>query len=339
MSPHILIIGENVEQHEAHFATRFTVHKLSDKPDRDAYIAEVGDKIEALCLSGGANPRGDKRLLDRLPNLSLAATFGVGVAPGGGILDTEEALRRGIVGTYGPGSNSVSVADLALGFMLELTRKVRHFDQFTRAGQWASTASKGGFTSTISGKAVGILGLGNIGQAVARRCAGFDMTILYHQRHRNDAVPYRYVGSVTELAAASQYLIVCVPDAPETQNMIDAEALAALGPDGYLINVARGAVVDEDALVAALRSQTIAGAGLDVFRNEPKVRSDFFEFDNVVLSPHRAAFTHESTLRMRDMMMENLVAHFEGRVVPNPIPGFEVLAVESARTLAAKRAK
>lgn len=326
MLHHILVFGENVEQHEAHFATRFVVHTVADKADKDAYLAEVGDKIEAVCLSGGANPRGDKRLMDKLPNLSLIATFGVGVAPGGGIFDMAEALKRGILATYGPGSNSVSVADLAVGFMLELTRRFRHFDKFTRDGHWAATGSKGGFTATISGKTVGILGLGNIGQAVAKRCAAFDMDIVYHQRRRNDAVPYRYASSVRELAAAAQYLVVAVPDAPETQNMINADVLAALGSDGYLINVARGAVVDEDALVAALNNKTIAGAGLEVFRNEPNVRADLLAFDNTVLSPHRAAFTHESTLRMRDMMMENLVAHFDGREVPNPVPGFEEIA-------------
>lgn len=335
MTHHILIVGENVEQHEAHFATEFTVHKVSDKPDRDAYIAEIGEKIEAICLSGGANPRGDARLMDRLPNLSLIATFGVGVAPGGGIFDMAEALKRGILATYGPGSNSASVADLAMGFMLELTRRFRYFDQFTRDGKWAATDKKGGFTATVSGKTVGILGLGNIGQALARRCAGFDMEIVYHQRNRNAAVPYRYVSTVRELAAACQYLVVCVPDGPETRNIINADVLAALGPDGYLINVARGAAVDEDALLAALTNKTIAGAGLEVFQNEPNVRTDFFAFDSVVLSPHRAAFTHESTLRMRDMMMENLVAHFAGRVVPNAVPGFE----DIARRTAAKFAK
>lgn len=330
MTHHILIVGENVEQHEAHFASRFVVHKVSDKPDKDTYIAEVGEKIEAVCLSGGANPRGDARLMDRLPNLSLIATFGVGVAPGGGIFDMAEALKRKILATYGPGSNSTSVADLALGFMLELTRRFHYFDQFTREGKWAATGSKGGFTGTISEKTVGILGLGNIGQAIAKRCNGFDMEVIYHQRRRNDAVPYRYVGSVRDLAAASRYLVVCVPDSPETTNIIDADVLRALGPDGYLINVGRGNAVDEDALVAALAAKTIAGAGLEVFKNEPNVREEFLHFDNVVLSPHRAAFTHESTLKMRDMMMANLVAHFDGRMVPNAVPGFEAIAEASA---------
>lgn len=326
MPHHILVIGENVEQHEPHFATQFVVHKLSDKADKEAYIAEVGDKIEALCLSGGADPRGGEELFDRLPNLTLAATLGVGIGPGTGIIDVAEAKKRGIMVTYGPGSNAISVADLALGFMLALARDIIRFDRFTRDGQWAATNSKGGYTTTISGKSVGILGLGNIGAAVAKRCAAFDMEIFYHQRTRNEAVPYRYCGSVRELAEAVQYLIVCVPDAPETRGMVNGNVLEALGPDGYLINVARGAVVDEDALVAALAAKSIAGAGLDVFRNEPNVAAELLELDNVILSPHRAAFTHDATLRMRDMMMENLVAHFAGQPVPNPVPGFEGFA-------------
>ncbi len=323
MPHHILIIGENVEQHESHFASQFVVHKVSDKPDKDAYIAEIGEKIEALCLSGGADPRGGKELLDRLPNLTLAATLGVGIGAGAGIIDVAETKRRGIMVTYGPGSNSISVADLALGFMLALARDIIRFDRFTRDGHWAATNTKGGYTTTISGKRVGILGLGNIGAAVAKRCVAFDMEIFYHQRNRNAVVSYGYCASVRELAEAVQYLIVCVPDAPETRGMVGADVLAALGPDGYLINVARGAVVDEDALVAALTTKSIAGAGLDVFRNEPNVRTELLGLDNVILSPHRAAFTHDATLRMRDMMMENLVAHFAGRAVPNPIPGFE----------------
>ncbi len=324
--PDVLLIGENVESHSDEFAKYFTVHRLTGQPDKAAYLQENGPKIKALCLSGGANPRGDKKLLDQLPNLSIAATLGVGIGVGGGILDVDEAKKRRLVATYGPGSNAASVADLALGFMLALSRRIIPFDRYMREGRWAATGSKGGYTGTLTGESVGILGLGNIGQAIARRCAGFDMAILYHQRTRREDVAYRYYMSPAELAAACSFLVVCVPDSPSTEGMVNAEVLNALGPEGFLVNISRGAVVDEDALVAALDANTIAGAGLDVFRGEPKVQQALLNYENVILSPHRAAFTHEATIRMRDMMIENLRAHFEGRAVPNPIPGFEEFA-------------
>lgn len=328
MSRHLLLIGENVEQHADYFARHFVIHRLTGTPDRAAYLRDVGPMINGLCLSGGANPRGDAALLVKLPNLSIVATFGVGTGAGGGagILDLEAAKARGLVATYGPGSNAASVADLALGFMLALARRLIHFDRFARDGQWAATGSKGGYTTTLTGKTVGILGLGNIGARVARRCEGFEMAVAYHQRTVRQDVPYRYCASAAELAAASQYLVVCVPDSPETRGLVDARVLAALGPEGYVINVARGAVVDEAALMAALRSGAIAGAGLDVFWNEPAIAPELAAMENVVLSPHRAAFTHDSTIAMRDMMLDNLLAHFDGRPVPNPIPGFEAIA-------------
>jgi lactate dehydrogenase-like 2-hydroxyacid dehydrogenase len=322
-SPHVLLIGENVESHATEFAKSFTVHRLSGQADKAAYLRENGQKIEALCLSGGANPRGDKALLDQLPNLSIVATLGVGIGAGGGIIDVEAVKARQLIATYGPGSNAASVADLALAFMLALSRRLISFDRYMRAQRWAATGSKGGYTGTLTGSSVGILGLGNIGQAVARRCAGFDMEILYHQRTRRPDVPYRYCASPAELAAGATFLIVAVPDTPQTEGMVNADVLRALGPDGFLVNVSRGAVVDEEALVKALAANEIAGAGLDVFRGEPKVQEVLLNYENVILSPHRAAFTHEATLRMRDMMIENLKAHFAGRAVPNPIPGFE----------------
>jgi len=328
MSRHLLMIGENVEQHADHFARHFAVHRLTGQPDREAYLRRIGPLIDGLCLSGGADPRGDAALLDQLPNLSIVATFGVGTGAGGGtgIVDVDAARARGLMVTYGPGSNAASVADLALAFMLALSRRLIHFDRFAREGRWAESGSKGGYTSTLTGKSVGILGLGNIGARVARRCEGFDMTVAYHQRTVRQDVPYRYCPSPAALAQACHYLVVCVPDAPETRGLVDAGVLAALGPEGYLVNVARGAVVDEAALMQALRSGTIAGAGLDVFWNEPKIPPALAAMENVVLSPHRAAFTHDSTIAMRDMMLENLLAHFEGRPVPNPVPGFERVA-------------
>jgi lactate dehydrogenase-like 2-hydroxyacid dehydrogenase len=319
--PNLLVMGENVEAHADHLAQYFTIHMVTGQDDAGAYLDEIGPAIDGLAISGGADPRGDAYLFDKLPGLSIVAAIGVGFS----MVDAKEVLRRGILMTHGPGSNADSVADLGIGLMLAVSRRLVYFDDYTRRGAWAETASKGGFTTTPTGKTMGIIGLGAIGSAIARRAAGFDMEIHYHQRTRRSGAGYRYFDNVRGMAAAADYLVVSVPATDETRHMVDAGVLGALGPDGYLINISRGLVVDEDALVAALSSGAIAGAGLDVFQNEPNVRSELTEAENVVLSPHRAAFTHESTLRMRDMLTENLRAHFAGQPVPNPVKGFEHL--------------
>lgn len=323
--PNLLVLGENVLTHVERLARFFSVFDVTGQADPLAWLEEVGPAIEGLAISGGAEPRGDAILFDKLPNLSIVAAIGVGYS----MVDAGEVLKRGILMTHGPGSNTEAVADLGLGLMLAVSRRMVYFDSYTRRGLWAETASKGGYTSTPTGKTIGILGLGAIGSAVARRASGFDMAILYHQRTRRDDVPYLYCESLGDMAEASDYLMACIPATDETLHMVDAGVLAALGPDGYLINISRGLVVDEDALEAALASGAIAGAGLDVFQNEPNVRPALAQAENVVLSPHRAAFTHESTLRMCDMLIANLRAHFAGKPVLNPVQGFEHLMVKS----------
>ena len=321
MTNKILLIGENVESHAEYMAREFEVHTLTGKPDREAYLAEIAPEIEGLCISGGANPRPNGDLLDRMPKVSIVASLGVGAT----MIDVPDLKQRGIIATIGPGSNAVSVADFALGLMLAVTRRMVYFDRYTREGKWASTGTKGAYTTTITGKAVGIVGLGAIGSRVAKRCQGFEMELLYHQRTRNEDVGYRYVDSVLDLAAEADYLVICCPGTPETRHLVDADVLKALGPGGYLISVSRGTVIDEAALVTALQDGTIAGAGLEVFEFEPDPSPELFEMENVVLSPHRSAFTIEATTLMRDMMMANLRAHFAGKPVPNPVPGMEEL--------------
>jgi len=322
--PNLLVLGENVEAHAEHLAQYFTIHMVTGVKDRDAHLEEIGATMQGLAIAGGADPRGDADLFDKLPNLTIVAAIGVGYS----MVDAKEVLRRSILMTHGPGSNAASVADLGIGLMLAVSRNIVYFDAYTRRQAWAQTASKGGYTSTPTGKTMGIIGLGAIGSAVARRAAGFEMDILYHQRTRLADCQYRYFADVQNMAAAADYLMICVPATDETRYMVDADVLAALGPKGYLINISRGLVVDEDALAAALSSGVIAGAGLDVFQNEPHVRGEFTGADNVVLSPHRASFTTESTLRMRDMLCENLRAHFAGLPVPNPVKGFEHLMAD-----------
>ncbi|NQV56218.1 MAG: 2-hydroxyacid dehydrogenase [Rhodospirillales bacterium] len=320
--PKILVIGENVEAHVDYLAHYFNLYLVTGQADVDAYLDEIGQDIEGLAMSGGAIPEGRAPLFDKLPNLSIVAALGVGAS----MIDDKELLRRGILMTNGPGTNAIAVADLGIGLALAVNRRIVHFDAYTRGGIWADTGTKGGYTTTMSEKRAGIIGLGTIGSAIAKRCVGFDMEILYHQRRVNGGVPYSYCASAKELAENSDYLFVCCPATEETHHMVDGGVLAALGPGGYLINVSRGLVVDEDALIAALQSDVIAGAGLDVFQNEPNVRQELLQAKNVVLSPHRAAFSHEATLNMRDLLVQNLRAHFGGLPPPTPMPGFEHLA-------------
>lgn len=275
MTNKILLIGENVESHAEYMAREFEVHTLTGKPDREAYLAEIAPEIEGLCISGGANPRPTPDLMDRMPKVSIVASLGVGAT----MIDVPDLKQRGIIATIGPGSNAVSVADFALGLMLAVTRRIVYFDRYTREGKWASTGTKGAYTTTITGK----------------------------------------------LAAEADYLVTCCPGTPETRHLVDADVLKALGPAGYLISVSRGTVIDEAALVTALQDSTLAGAGLEVFEFEPDPSPELFEMENVVLSPHRSAFTIEATTLMRDMMMANLRAHFAGKPVPNPVPGMEEL--------------
>lgn len=316
MKPKLLVIGENVEFHVDHFAQSFEIYTLTDKEDPDAFLTEIAPEIEGLAMSGGANPRCDAALLDRLPKLSIVASIGVGH----GMVDMEEVKARNLVATYGPGGNATSVADFALALMLAVTRQIIPWDREARVGTWAATGLKGGYTSTITEKTVGIIGLGAIGRAVAKRCTGFDIEVLYHQRHENSDSGLRYITDVREMATQSQFLVTCCPATDETFHMVDADVLAALGSDGYLISVSRGTVIDEAALITALQDRIIAGAGLEVFEHEPDIPAEFAQMDNVVLSTHRSAFTYEATILMRDMMMANLTAHFAGEPVPNPVP-------------------
>lgn len=323
MKPKILLIGENVEAHAAHIGKTFDVHLLTGKPDREVYLTEIAPEIEGLGISGGADPMGDGALLDRLPKLSIVACLGVGHS----MVDIEATKSRGIMTTHGPGTNAESVADMALVLMLTVSRRILHFDRYTREGKWAETGSKGPYTPTFTGKTVGIIGLGSIGLCVAKRVEGFDCRVLYHQRTRREDLPYPYYETVQEMAAEADYLVTCCPGTSETHHMIDAAALQALGPAGYVIGVSRGSVVDEDALEATLQDGTIAGAGLEVFETEPEIRPAFLTMENVVLSPHRAGFTFEATEKMRDRLIENLSAHFAGEPIPNPVPGFEGMLV------------
>jgi lactate dehydrogenase-like 2-hydroxyacid dehydrogenase len=253
-------------------------------------------------------------LMARLPALEIVANFGVGYDS----VDAEAAGRRGVVVTNTPGVLDDEVADLTVGLLLATIRQIPQAERHLREGKWPA----GGFplTATLRDRTLGIVGMGRIGRAIARRLEGFGRPIAYHSRRPVADVPYTHYPELVALARDVDALIVIVPGGLETDRMINAEVLAALGPKGVLINVARGSVVDEPALVKALEDGTIAAAGLDVFANEPHVPEALIGMDNVVLLPHVASATHVTRNAMGQLVVDNLLAWAAGKPVLTPVP-------------------
>jgi lactate dehydrogenase-like 2-hydroxyacid dehydrogenase len=262
----------------------------------------VGGRIRGI--AGG---KVSSALMARLPALEIIANAGVGVDT----IDMAVARARGIHVTNTPGVLNDAVAELTIGMMLALARRIPEADRFVREGRWAAGTFP--LCSELSGKTLGILGLGRIGKEIAARAAALKMTVIYHGRTRQADVPYRYVPDLVEMARVSDWLVVIAAGGPETKRIVSRTVLEALGPEGRFVNVARGSLVDEEALIDLLASGGIAGAALDVFDNEPLLNASLLSFNNVLLSPHRGSHTHETRRAMERMVVDNLLAHFEGR--------------------------
>ncbi len=269
-------------------------------------------KVTALVGTGAAKV--DKKLLMLLPNVKLVAICGVGYDS----IDVDAAKERGIVVTHTPGVLTDDVADLALGLMLSIGRRIPQADRFVRNGDWVSDTFP--MTHKVSGACIGIVGMGRIGRAIAKRAAAFDMQICYTTREMKADVPYTFYKTLTALAAQVDYLVVAVPGGDKTKNLISASVLHELGTKGYLINVSRGSVVDQAALVQSLKDKTIAGAALDVFWDEPVVDPELRRLPNVVLTPHIASATEETRRAMVALTMDNLSAFYERKPLLSPVP-------------------
>ena len=292
----------------------FSAIKLFEAPDvpaRATTLKEAAPKVRGLAHTG--HGKVDAALMDALPKLEIISNFGVGVDQ----IDLDAAKKRGIVVTNTAGALNNCVADCAMALVLNTLRQIPQAGVYLRAGLWQS---KGNFPlgTSIGGKTLGILGLGRIGEEIARRAQAFSMNIRYHNRHKKD-VPFAYDPDAVTLAKNSDVLVVIAPGGPETDKLVNAHVLDALGPKGYLINVARGSVVDELVLLRYLQEKKIAGAGLDVFEHEPKVPPEFFTLDNAVLTPHVASGTHETRTAMGALQIENLQLHFAGKPVTTPV--------------------
>jgi len=284
--------------------SEFTLHEYWGRPDAERILREVGPRIRGVVTNAvhGASAE----LIKALPNLEIISSSGIGTDA----IDLDCARAHGVKVTNTPDVLTDDVADMAMGLMLAVSRRICRADRSVKEGRWLGNLGLG---HRVSGKRLGILGLGRIGQSLARRAAAFDMEIGYHQRTPNPALPYTYFDNVVELARFSDFLAVIVPGGPATQNMVNAEVLDALGPDGTLINVGRGSTVDEPALVRALAEGRIRGAGLDVFADEPNVPAELLTMDNVVLAPHYASATVETRLAMGQLVVDNIRAHFDGQ--------------------------
>lgn len=297
--PRVLQYGKMpLPQLDTDLAQAYDVHILSQEADPERFLAEHGAQFEYLVTSAGLGLPG--RIVDALPHLKFVSSFGVGFDS----LDKAALLRRGARVGYTPGVLDDCVADMAFALLLDTSRSLSAADRFVRRGDWSR--QRFGIHTSVSGKRLGIFGMGRIGSTVARRAAGFDMEVAYHNRRPIDGSPHLYLPSLLELARWSDFLVITAAGGDSTQHLVSTKVLDALGPQGFLINVARGSVVDEAALVTALQQQRIAGAGLDVFEDEPRPNPDLLTLDNVVLAPHIASGTHETRRAMADLVLHNL---------------------------------
>ena len=308
--PHILMPGSYAQAEMEILERDYTLHKLWEQQDKAAYLRQHGTEIKAIATRGDLGA--SKALIDQLPNLEIISCFGVGVDA----IDLTACKARGIIVTNTPDVLNEDVADLALALMLGIARHIPQADAYTRAGKWPAASYP--LQKRMNTKRLGLLGMGRIGQAIAKRAESFSMPISYHSRSPRKDVPYTYYSSAAELAHNSDFLVAILPGGHDTEKLVDAKVLSALGPKGYFINVARGSVVDEEALLAALENKTIAGAGLDVFWNEPNINPRFLKLDNVALSPHCGSGTAETRAAMGKLVRDNLAAHFSGEPLLTP---------------------
>lgn len=294
--------------------------RLDQADDPETVLAERGDEVLAVA-NPGEGPLGAD-LLDRLPNLELVSHFGVGYET----VDVDAAVARGVVVTNVGGSNDEEVADIALGLLLMTVRELGRAERYLRAGRWQAEGPFPLSPTSLRGRRLGLLGIGAIGRAVARRAQGFGLEVAYHARTEREGLDLRYVGSLLELARQVDVLVVAVPGGAGTRHLVDADVLAALGPQGVLVNIARGSVVDQQALIEALRSGALLGAGLDVFEDEPHVPEELLALDGAVLLPHVGSASLPTRRDMAALGARNLTSWFADRTVLTPVPEARELA-------------
>jgi hydroxypyruvate reductase len=309
--PEILVVAKLWPPYMQELQEAYVVHDRTYESE-PAKFADIAPRIRAI--AGGGESQVTAALIAQLTALEMISVFGVGYDR----YDVAAARQRNIPITNTPDVLSDDVADMGIALMLAVSRSVPQADKYVREGQWISGPMP--LARKVSGARLGIVGLGRIGSAIARRAAGFDMSIAYTSRNKVADSPYTYYPTPAALAAEVDFLMVITPGGAGTKGLISAEVLTALGKKGYLINVARGSVVDESALIDALKNDVIAGAALDVFEDEPNVPEALRAMGNVVLTPHVASATWQTRRAMADLAFGNLQAHFAGKPLLTPVP-------------------
>jgi len=310
----ILAPGVLPEKSVATLRERFTCHRAHGSDEVGAIVTSSGDRIRGIARGGHFNI--DRALLDRLPKLEIIANFGVGYDG----IDLKGCAERGILVTNTPDVLTEEVADTALGLLLMTVRELSAAERYLRAGNWSREGNYRLTPATLRDRTVGIAGLGRIGLAIARRLDAMKVPVVYHARHERRGLPYRYYADLRAMAEAVDTLVVVLPGTPQTKGIVNADLLRALGSDGILINIGRGSVVDEEALIEALRAGVIRAAGLDVFVEEPHVPEALLALDNVVLLPHvgsASVFTRDA---MGQLVVDNLTSWFEAGKPLTPVP-------------------
>ncbi|HEX2656221.1 MAG TPA: 2-hydroxyacid dehydrogenase [Xanthobacteraceae bacterium] len=310
----VLMLGPQMPLVVNGIASAFSLHKLWEAPDRDALIAKLAPGLKAIAAGGGSHQPVDGAFMAKFPKLEIVSSMGVGYDH----IDAKWAGDHGITVTNTPDVLTEEVADTALGLLLCTVRQLPQAERHLRAGKWLQGAYPL-TVSTLRDRSVGIVGLGRIGKAIGRRIEAFGMPIAYHGRNKQPDVSYRYYPNLVEMARDVDTLVVITPGGPSTKNLIDMQVLEALGPNGILINVARGSVVDEPALITALKEKKILSAGLDVFADEPRVPKELIEMEHVVLFPHVASASVYTRNAMGQLVVDNLLAWASGKKPLTPV--------------------
>jgi len=312
--PDVLLVGHKKPVIMAGLEPNVTLHKLIDATDKDAFLGSLSDRIRAIAVCY-TNERIDAAFMRRFPKLEQVSSFGVGYDH----IDAKWAGEHGIIVTHTPEVLNEEVADTALGLLLCTVREFPQADRYLRAGKWPQ-AQYPLTRATLRNRTVGMVGMGRIGKAIGRRLEAFGVPVVYHARNRVADVSYEYYASLLEMARDVDTLMVIVPGGAATKNMIDVEVLKALGPNGIVINMARGSVIDEPALIEALKNRTIYSAGLDVFAKEPHVPKELIGMDHVVLFPHLGSSTEVTRAAMDQLVVDNIMAWAAGKPALTPVP-------------------
>jgi len=311
--PDVLVLGPAKPTIIDGLSPRFNLHKADDTEIAGSMLAEVAPRLQALAVSALPG-RIDNAFMSRLPKLQIVSTFGVGYDH----IDAAWAGKQGIIVTHTPDVLNEEVADTAMGLLLCTVRQLPQADRFVRRGEWVTKEFP--HTQTLRDRTIGIVGLGRIGKAIARRLDAANVPVAYHGRNRQPEVAYRYYADLVEMAREVDVLLVITPGGAGTRHLINAQVLEALGPNGILINVARGSVVDEAALIEALRQKKIYAAGLDVFANEPNVPQALIDMEQVVLLPHVGSASLYTRRAMDQLVVDNLIAWADGKPPLTPVP-------------------